>query len=185
MSTALRAPTKMRRPDHLLCVVQHIPQSRIGACFLPAGTEGKHEHHGRTSVPGPFIATRFPLASLRTSMATFRGHPRRGAVVRLDGYADLGRVGLDRSDDVRAPQTDSFADGHRLRRDLSRRCSCQHARQTQSPLLRSKAPAPIATEPSASLRHRHLFPNVLRRHPRLLPPSPSALRLVVILHPHP
>jgi hypothetical protein len=35
-------------------------------------------------------------------MATFRGHPRRGAVVRLDGDPGLGRVGFDRSDDVRS-----------------------------------------------------------------------------------
>jgi hypothetical protein len=31
-------------------------------------------------------------------MANFRGHPRRGAVVRLDGNPGLGRVGLNRSD---------------------------------------------------------------------------------------
>jgi hypothetical protein len=35
-------------------------------------------------------------------MATFRGHPRRGAVVQLDGDPGLGRVGFDRSDNVKS-----------------------------------------------------------------------------------
>jgi hypothetical protein len=35
-------------------------------------------------------------------MANFRGHARRGAVVRLDGNPGLGRLGLNRSDYVRS-----------------------------------------------------------------------------------
>ena len=44
-----------------------------------------------------FIAICFPLASLCGSMATFRSHPRHGAIIWLDRHAGLGRVGYDRS----------------------------------------------------------------------------------------
>ena len=125
MSTALWAATKARWPRPS---VSYSTFRKAGLVQPPlSGMEGKHEHH--RCVPEPFIAIRFPLASLCAGMATFRGHSRRGAVIRLDGDPGLGRVGLDRSDNVKSALPAAFIrqttkrtaqDLHRSRK-LSRR----------------------------------------------------------------
>jgi hypothetical protein len=100
MSTTLRTATKAPR-RYRLCRTTHSVKRDCCSLALP-GMEEKHGHHRRTSVPGPFIAISFPLASLCAGMATFRGHPGRVAVIRLDGDPGLGRVGFDRSVNLRS-----------------------------------------------------------------------------------
>jgi hypothetical protein len=98
---------KARRPGSSpLCRTAH--SAKQNWCMLiTAGTEGKHGHH-RRSLPGPFIAISFPLASLCAGVATSGGHPRRVAVIWLDGNPGLGRVGFDRSDNVKSALRDAL-----------------------------------------------------------------------------
>jgi hypothetical protein len=63
---------------------------------------------------GPFIAIRFPLASLCGGVATFRSYPGHGAIIWLDRHAGLDSVGFDRSDNLRSAVARHRNEGVRL-----------------------------------------------------------------------
>ena len=89
VSTALKSRDKGASG---LLFVSYSTFRKAGLVHAPICRDG-----GEAWTPQPFIAIRFPLASLCAGMATFRGHPRRGAVIRLDGNPGFGRVGFDGS----------------------------------------------------------------------------------------